>query len=218
MQLTPKTLKILENFNKINKSLLFREGNVLTTISPTKTIYGRAEVDNSFDRSFAIYDLSKFLSVHSLFGDPELVFDEKQLTFSKGKNKIKYTYASPDTIVTPPDKKLALDVADVQFTITDDMFSSVMKSMSILSLPEMALVGEDGVMKLKALDTKDPSGDTFEVEVGETDKSFSVIFKGENLKIIPGTYEVSVSKRLISKFVSKEIEYFIAVEQSSVFE
>lgn len=218
MKLEAKTLKILKNFNDINKSILFREGNVLTTISPTKTIFAKAEVENSFDRKFAIYDLGKFLSVHSMFADPELTLGDKQLVFSKDKNKIKYTYADPTTIVAAPDKQLKLPSTDVQFTLTQEMFGSVVKAMSILSLPEMAVVGENGVLKLQALDSKNPSGDTFDVELGETDKTFSVIFKGENLKILPGTYDVSVSSKMISQFKSDEVEYFIAVETSSVFE
>lgn len=218
MKLEAKTLKVLKNFNDINKSILFREGNVLTTISPTKTIFAKAVVDNSFDRKFAIYDLGKFLSVHSMFADPEITLEDRQLVVSKDKNKIKYTYADPAAIVAAPDKQLKLPSLDVQFTLTQEMFSSVVKAMSILSLPEMAIVGDGSKLELQALDSKNPSGDTFSVELGETDKNFKVLFKGENLKILPGTYEVSVSSKFISQFKSDEVEYFIAVEADSKFE
>ena len=35
----------------------------------------------------------------------------------------------------------------------------------------------------------------FLVTVGETDKEFSFNFKVENIKILPGTYDVSVSSK-----------------------
>lgn len=218
MKLDAKTLKILKNFNAINKSILFRPGNVLATISPTKTIFARATVENSFDREFAIYDLSKFLSVHSMFADPEITLEDRQLVLSKDKNKIRYTYADKSTIVAAPEKQLKLPSVDVQFTLTQEMFDSVDKAMGILSLPEMAVVGKNGVLSLQALDSKNPSGDTFVVEIGETDKEFNIIFKGENLEILPANYEVSVSSKMISQFKSDEVDYFIAVEAASTFE
>lgn len=217
MKFDTKTLKILKNFNDINKSIYFRKGSVLSTISPTKTILAKATVVEEFDRDFAIYDLGKFLSVLSMFQEPEIELQQNQLVVSKDKNKVKYTYADPKNIVTPPDKQIKLPSVDIQFTLTQEMYSAVSKAMSVLSLPEMGVVGKDGVLKLQAMNSKDPSADTYEVELGDTDKNFEVLFKAENLKILPGTYQVSVSSKMISNFKSDEVEYFIAIEANSKF-
>ena len=43
----------------------------------------------------------------------------------------------------------------------------------------------------------------FAIVVGETEDQFSFNFKVENIKVLPGTYEVVVSKKLLSRFESK---------------
>ena len=60
----------------------------------------------------------------------------------------------------------------------------------------------------------------FSIVVGETDKKFTFNFKEENLKIIPGTYNVVVSSKLLSKFTSEDYDltYYIALEPDSTFE
>jgi len=217
MKLDAKTLKILKNFSDINQSIQIKSGNVLSTISGTKTILAKAKVADTFPTTFAIYDLSKLLSVLSLFQEPEIDFDKNQLVVSKDKNKVHYTYADPKTIVLPPEKEIKLPTTDVQFTLTQEMFTAVSKAMSILSLPEMAVVGENGELKLCAIDSKNPSGDSYEVDLGVAESDFRVIFKNDNLKLIPGNYNVSVSSKGLSRFVGDNIEYFIAVESSSTF-
>ena len=49
--------------------------------------------------------------------------------------------------------------------------------------------------------------------------SLSFNFKVENIKIIPGTYEVTVSEKLLAKFTNKnyDLTYYIALEPDSTF-
>ena len=56
--------------------------------------------------------------------------------------------------------------------------------------------------------------------VGETDKEFVFNFKVENIKIIPGSYDVVVSSKLLSQFTNSQynLKYFIALEPDSTFE
>ena len=48
---------------------------------------------------------------------------------------------------------------------------------------------------------------------------FSFNFKVENIKVLPGTYDVVVSQKLLSRFTSKnhDLTYFIALEPDSTF-
>jgi hypothetical protein len=57
------------------------------------------------------------------------------------------------------------------------------------------------------------------VIVGETDETFSFNFKVENIKILPGTYEVVISSKLLSRFKSTtyDLVYYIALEPDSTF-
>jgi hypothetical protein len=73
---------------------------------------------------------------------------------------------------------------------------------------------------LTATDKKNDTSNNYSVKVGDsaTDK-FDFHFKTENLKLIEGDYDVAISSKNISHFKhkSKEIQYWIALEQTSTF-
>ena len=83
----------------------------------------------------------------------------------------------------------------------------------------MAVVGKNGVVKILVRDKKNDTSNDFSIVVGDTDKEFVFNFKEENLKIIPGTYNVVVSSKLLSKFTSEDYDltYYIALEPDSTF-
>ena len=211
------TLSILKNFSSINQSLLFKPGSFLATISPTKTIMARANVDLGLESTFAIYDMSKFLSAMSLFTAPELIVNDKFLTMQSDGRKLNYTFADPSLIVSPPDKEIKLPSVDVEFELKNEVLTTVLKASGVLALPEISVLGEDGVISICATDSKNPSGDVYSIEVGNTENAFRAIFKTENLKMIPGDYDVKISSKGISCFTGRDVEYFVAVESNSSF-
>lgn len=217
MQISTNTLNVLKNFAKINSSIFIQEGNTLKTISPSKTIMAKAVVDTEFPKSFAIYNLEQFISTLSLFDNPELTFNERTVTISGGNSKSEFVFADESTITKAPDKEITLPSVDVTFKITNDNLKEVEKAAGVLSLPEIIVSGDGENVFLQAADSKNPSGNVFSIKLGQTDKSFKAIFKAENIKIIPGEYEVAISSRGISNFSGSEVEYWIAVEQNSQF-
>lgn len=218
MKLTQATLDVLKNYASINSSLLFNEGDVLKTISPQKTIIARVQVPDSFEREFAIYDLSQFLGIIKFFKEPELTFHDSYMTISEGDEKVNYRYADPKLIVTPPNKELAFPEApDVEFTLTAEALSRIVGAGAALGVPEVAVVGEDGKITVRALNSKESEGNNYQFTVGETDREFRAIFKTENLKVLPDEYQVAIAAKGISRFESAKARYFIAIEQSSKF-
>jgi len=217
MKISTNTVNVLKNFAKINPSILIQEGNTLKTISPSKTIMAKANVDTNFSNKFAIYNLDRFLSTMSLFTDPELKFGDRLVSIVEGERKTDYVYADEATITKAPEKEINLPSVDVTFTLTNEHLKDVEKAAGVLGLPEILVVGDGSTVFLQAADSKNPSGDVYSIKIGETNKTFKAIFKAENIKIIPGEYEVSISSRGISHFNGKEAEYWIAVEQSSSF-
>ena len=217
MKISTNTVNVLKNFAKINPSIVIAEGNVLKTISPSKTIMAKAKVETEFDKRFAIYNLDRFISTMSLFNDPDLKFGDKSVVISDSNKKSQYTYADESTVTKAPDKEIKLPSVDVTFALTNDNLKDVEKAAGVLALPEIAVVGDGTTVSLQAIDTKNPSGDVYSVEIGTTDKVFKAIFKSENIKIIPGDYQVSISSAGISNFSGKEVDYWIAVEASSQF-
>lgn len=212
MKFDSKTLEVLKNFASINPSIKFVKGDVIKTMSPIKTIIGKAKVTSEITQDFCIGELSRFMSSLSLFNDPEIVLEDTKCTITDGKNKIEYVYTAEESIKLPPKNDLTLPSNDVQFTLTNEMFQSIRKAMSVLSLAEMAVVGKDGVLSLKAFDSKGVTKDQYSIEIGETNKNFIIVYKAENLKLMPLDYEVSISAKGISVFKNPEIEYVIVIE------
>ena len=221
MKLSKSTLDILKNFSNINQSICFKEGTELSTLSIQKNILSRANVEEKFPKNFAIYDLSEFLSGLTLFEDPEFSFDNDNYVIIKDrKNSSRYFFADPSTIVTPPENKVELPSQDVSFTVAWSDISNVIKAAAIYQIEDLAVVGDGSKIKLVVRDKKNDTSNSYAVDVGNTDKSFSFNFKVENLKLLPGDYQVVISKQNASLFrdANRDLEYLIALEPDSKYE
>ena len=84
----------------------------------------------------------------------------------------------------------------------------------------MAVVGDGSEIRLVVRDKKNDTSNTYAVNVGDTDVEFCFNFKVENLKLIPGDYQVTISKQNASLFrdVNRDLEYLIALEPDSKYE
>jgi len=93
------------------------------------------------------------------------------------------------------------------------------KAAAVYQLPDLSVVGEADVVKLVVRDKKNDTSNDFSIVVGETDEVFSFNFKVENIKIIPGSYEVVISQKLLSRFKNTgfDVTYYIALEPDSTF-
>ncbi len=221
MKLSDSTLTLLKNFSNINQSLLFKQGKGLRTISVMKNILAEATIDEELPKDFGIYDLNQFLNGLSLHHDPELDFgNDNYVMIREGKSRSKYFFADPNVIVTPPDKTLTLPTADVAFVLNTYDLDRLLKAAAIYQLPDLSAVGQGGVVNLLVRDKKNDTSNDYSIKVGETDKNFEFNFKVENIKVIPGSYEVVVSKSGLSQFMSKDrdLTYFIALEPDVKYE
>ena len=221
MNLSDNTLGILKNFAGINNSILVKEGNQLRTISVMKNILAEAEIPEDFPRQFGIYDLNQFLNGLSLHSDPNLDFSEPSyLTISEGRRKVKYFFADPQVIIAPPEKEITLPTEDVCFQLESITLEKLLKAAAVYQLPDLCAVSEYGTIKLVVHDKKNDTSNEFAIVVGETDRNFSFNFKIENIKIIPGAYDVVISSKLLSRFVNNKLNltYYIALEPDSTFE
>ena len=220
MKLSDKTISLLKNFSSINQSILFKEGNKLRTISVMKNILAEATVSEEFAKDFGVYDLNQFLNGLSLHQSPELDFkNDGYVVIREGKMRSKYFFADPNVIVTPPEKDITLPSEDVCFEVSTEQLDKLLKAAAVYQLPDISAVGEGGVIKLVVRDKKNDTSNDFAIVVGETEDQFSFNFKVENIKVLPGTYEVVVSKKLLSRFESKnhDLTYYIALEPDSTF-
>jgi hypothetical protein len=220
MKLSDNALAILKNFAGINNSILVKQGNKLRTISVAKNILAEAEIKEEFPRDFAIYDLNQFLNGLSLHQDPDLDFNEESyLSIKEGKRRVKYFFADPNVIIAPPEKEIQLPTQDVCFQMDSVTLEKLVKAAAVYQLPDLSAIGENGVIKLVVRDKKNDTSNEYAIVVGETDQEFTFNFKVENIKIIPGAYDVVVSSKLLSQFTNTQhnLKYYIALEPDSTF-
>ena len=220
MKLSEKTLSLLKNFSTINQSILFKQGSKLRTISVMKNIYAEASIGENLPKDFGIYDLNQFLNGLTLHNSPDLDFtNDGHVVIKEGRMRSKYFFADPGVIVTPPDKEIEIPSVDVSFELSTNQLDKLLKAAAVYQLPDFCAVGGAGVVQLVVRDKKNDTSNSFSVIVGETDKEFTFNFKIENIKILPGTYDVSISQKLMSKFVSKDydLKYYVALEPDSTF-
>jgi len=220
MKLSVQTLALLKNFSGINQSILFKKGRSLRTISVMKNILAEVTINEEIPQDFGIYDLNQFLNGLSLHQSPDLDFtNDGYVVIKEGRSRSKYFFADPNVIVTPPDKDIALPSEDVCFELNTQQLDKLLKAAAVYQLPDFSAVGENGVVKLVVRDKKNDTSNEFCEIVGETNSEFSFNFKVENIKIIPGTYEVVVSQKLLSRFTSRDydLKYFIALEPDSTY-
>jgi hypothetical protein len=197
-----------------------KQGNKLRTISVAKNILAEAEIKEEFPRDFAIYDLNQFLNGLSLHQDPDLDFQEDSyLSIKEGKRRVKYFFADPNVIIAPPEKEIQLPTQDVCFQMDSVTLEKLVKAAAVYQLPDLSAIGENGVIKLVVRDKKNDTSNEYAIVVGETDQEFSFNFKVENIKIIPGAYDVVVSSKLLSQFTNTQhnLKYYIALEPDSTF-
>jgi hypothetical protein len=221
MKLSDSTVTLLKNFSNINQSLMFKQGNSIRTISVMRNILAEATISEDLPKDFGIYDLNQFLNGMSLHKDPELDFEnDTYVMIREGKSRSKYFFADPNIIIIPPEKEIVIPSEEVVFDLDTQQLNNLLKAASIYQLPDFCVVGEAGVVKLVVTDKKNETSNDVSVIVGETENTFSFNFKVENIKIIPGTYEVAISKKLLSKFSSKnyDLTYYIALEPDSNYD
>ena len=217
MKLSNRTVEILKNYSDINMSLFIEPGNILRTVSPSKTILASATVEEEFDNGFGIYDLKEFLGALSLIENPEVNLGDRSLTISSASSSLQYQYAAKELIVTPPAKDLPVPDSNVSFVLLREALKKVMNAARTLSLPNVVVKAGDGKISLQASDVKNTLGNVYNEIVSEeyggpeTESVFSV----DNMRLMMLNYKVTIGDRYGS-FVSEEssVNYFIATEAS----
>ena len=228
MNLSNETVSVLKNFASINQNLVIKAGDNISTMSAMKNIVASAEVKETFPIEFAIYDLNEFLASVSLFDKPSLDFKDDFVVMtndgSSGK-VLKYWYSDP-SVVTTVTKEITMPECEVSFTLQYDLLSNVQKAAAIIGVPDMVLEGMDsGIALLKVTDKKNATANDYAVKIDVNNDdgknhSYKFWFKVENLKLLPGKYDVGVSSKNISNFVNAnvDIQYWIALEPESKYD
>lgn len=205
MKFDAKTINTLKSFSSMNPSIIFTPGQVLSTMSKNKSVIVRATMDQSFENRFAISDLKKFLGVLSLFKEPDIEMHDTSMTISEGKRAVEYRFAAEKIVLAPANKEIDIGNVVETFSLSDKLLDEIHKALGVLSAPEIAIVGDGGKMVLSTFDTKDQTSDSYNIEIGQTDKTFRAVFNGEAWNFIRQSYEVELSSKKMARFKGKDI-------------
>ena len=218
MKLSDNTLSVLKNYANINQNLLITAGSTLSTMSVQKNIFAKAEISETFDRDVAIYDLNEFLASVTGMSDPDLDFkDDFILVTNNNGDKLEFYYSDP-SVVSSPTTEITMPDAEITFTLSNEQLSDIIKMAAIIGAADMVL--ENG--KLTVTDKKNKTANNYSKNVnakGSEVVDYKFWFKVENLKLLSGTYDVSISSKKISYFKNQNIDigYFIALEPESYY-
>ena len=218
MSISTDTISKLKNFANINANLVYTGDGKLKTISEAKNILATTDISENWGVEFGIYDLNEFLATLSLFNNPDLDFQDDYVVLSEegSGRKARYWYSDP-SVVTTLTKEITMPNPDITFSLSSEELSDVTKAAAVIGAPDMCLDSSG----LKVTDKKNDTANDYSlpiVQKGSEVVDYKFWFKVENLKILPGTYDVSVSSKNISKFSHANgvnIEYFIALEPES---
>ena len=219
MELSKETLTLIKNFAAINGSIMLKAGTRLSTISEGKNVMAEATIAETLPIDFGIYDLNEFLNVVSLFQTTTLDFSEKHVLVSDGgSSRIKY-FAAGEGVVKSAPTTIKFPGGDVEFTLEATQLAMIQRTSSVLKATDVSIVGEDGKLKVIVSDKKNDTSNAYEVVIGDTDETFKANLKIENLKMLPNDYQVSISKKKISRFkhTASDLTYYVAIEADSEF-
>jgi len=213
------TLAILKNFSSLNSNLLVHPGNTIKTITPSKTGMASATVEESFDVEFGIWDLNKFLGVVSLFNNPTFSFGDKSVKIKNGGDSVVNYYYSEPRLLTYPTKDVNMPSINVSITLTEKNFNELQKAASVMQLPDLSFKSEGSGIVAMVSDLGDPTSNSYRVivESAYSGPGFLFNFKMENIKILPGDYQINFAKNVVGEFVHKTIsvKYWFAMEANT---
>ena len=226
MKLSANTMNILKNFATINEGIYVKAGNVIETISKQKNILAKAELTDTFDAEFGIHDLNNFLGNITLTRDaqPEIEIEEKNIIIKglAGRSSTKYRKASKETILVPPDKTISMDTAEIKFSIDAQDLEWIFKVASALGSPNIAFVSDGESCTIETFDAKDDAShvNSTTLSVNSDGKKYRMVFATENLRFVPGAYDVTIASKGIGHFknTAMSVEYWVTTETGSKYE
>ncbi len=221
MKLSKGTLTVLKNYSSINTNILVQPGSKISTVTPAKNLLSEAIVEEVFPMEFGIWDLPKFLGTVSLFDDPDFVFDDKYVLIKSSTGScVKYYYSEP-SLLTVPTKKLEMPSSVVNFKLTEAIFNEILRSASVLQLPDLAIRSKSDRVVAVVFDKSEPTSNDYSIDLGEHTgtSEFDFHFKIDNLKFLPGEYEVDISSKVVSQFINSanSVTYWVALESTSTY-
>jgi hypothetical protein len=226
IRLSPSVEEVLTNFCRINPSWWQPCGNTTLVLAPDREVYGRARnLDVTFYRDFAVYELSRFLKTWKLLGaggkPRHFRLLEDRLVIASDKNHATFLYCEPDEI-SHTDKEVKLPSVDSTTKLTAKTLRAIKKQQRLLSTAFISFVG-DGSNLILETHNRCESDSTSEI-LGPTSYRFRAVFESRNFLCLADHYDyvAQISKAGYARFEGvrvegkgAELEYFVVMDAES---
>ena len=207
-------MDVLKNFQSINPSMAFHPGTMLSTIAISRKIMAFAEVDQSLEAEFGIYELGKFFSAISIFKNPVIKVDKQLIHISENNKSLNYVTCDIRDIITPPETmEKKLPFIDDTFRLTDITIKNTLKAAAVLSHPHIVFEAKGGKLRISTQNVDKPTHESYSEVLGDQKKDYKIVLKTENIKVLPGDYDVNICfKAKLVQMTGDKIMYFLAAE------
>lgn len=201
MKLSNSTLNILKNFALINQGIVVNKDKPVYTKTVSNSLLARCQFED-LNETFALYDISGYLSTLSLFESPDIKFNDNNMTISDGTMSVKRHYSSIDVIDYPEDDQITAIEGMTENVITDfvlsgEQLSKITKASAIMKFDTLSFISNGSDVKATLSDSTNCTADTFELDLGMCEREFEVKLFVENLKCLPASYEMSILDNLV---------------------
>lgn len=220
MKLSQETIRILKNFSEINSTILIRRGNNIVTVDASKRILADAKLPENIPNDFAIHDLNSLLTVSSLFENPDFDFKTDKVVIKNNNRSANYCYADPSVVqdAGPLRQKIPTMFKDdsvvQKFTLNEEDLKSLRQAATVMHLPYISFIGDTAGVRIVAQDVTNDSLGNFTVHIADKSSAkFQHNLLLDNLRVLPGSYEVSVSPTITHfQNTNTPLEYWIVME------
>ncbi len=220
MKISPETIAVLKNFSAINKGIAISPGNTIRTRTPA--VYAEAVIAEEFPLEVGIYDLNNFLNVVALFKEPEFDFSEEYLRIAEanGKAETKYAYAGAGVVQLSTKKQKSEPPAEtLDFVFPEEQWTTLQKAVSVFQKPEIRITSDGTHVRIGTENHKQQSGNAFSLLVEGEPHGYkcNMVFDMNNLRLLKGSYEVTVTP-IYAQFKNAsgyELSYLIAPEPTA---
>ena len=222
MKLSTNTINILKNFSQICQGIVIFPGGELKTKNESESIFAVAKVEETFGKEFAIYDLSEFLSVMSLFTEPELHFEEKFLTISDEKAVASYFYGEKLAIKHPnQNDRIPKRNTCIKFNWSSEDFQKMMKTCAVMKLDHISIQKEGIKGYIHAnnnpIQNSVPESHGYFMNIANVeysqDVNVPIVFDVEMLKLLPNDYVVEICELQPNMYVG----FFTSSDESLTY-
>jgi len=221
MKIDPYTISVLENFASINPAVWINEGNILETVSPSKSIIAHAAVETTFPKSFGLYRVAQLINVLSMYSDADVTFEDTHLTVSSGMRTTKLSYGDPklcEPCQIPATYKFPTS-SNIRASISAVVLKDLSKAARFLAVEDYTIQGDGERLLAVATSSSKPGSNFHTVQLGHTEHTFKAVMKHSNVLLLPEDYEVDVvagdAPSIV--FTSSRVKYVVALDDSSEF-